>query len=157
MFEKHLWKSDILSRCLVFDILKCRWQENMQEKHWRFPDIRGLFRMRPLENWWLNVQEIPVSGNSPHVPQPFPFSFPVFHIVFPLFHRAFPMFPLVFLFVSYFRSYDSAIEFTADYSKDRVNLHHTFSWKLNPIQDRWQKGPTICFSPVTSTNVGISS
>ena len=35
--------------------------------------------------------------------------FPMFHIVFPLFLQAFAMFPLVFLSVSYFRSYSSFI------------------------------------------------
>ena len=122
-------------------------------------EIPGYSWVVPYEAAWKLVTKCPRNPRKRQFPtcSPAIFSFPVFHIVFPLFHRAFPMFPLVFLLVSYFRSYDSAIEFTADYSKDRVNLHHTFSWKLNPIQDRWQKGPTICFSPVTSTNVGISS
>ena len=56
------------------------------------PSFMG--HMEQQENWWLNVLEIPVSGNSTHVCLHFLLCFPVFHVVFPPFFWAFPMFPL---------------------------------------------------------------
>ena len=47
----------------------------------------------------------PPSGNSLHVSLHFPIRLLMFHLLFPQFLWLYPMFPLVFLPISYFRSY----------------------------------------------------
>ena len=80
---------------------------SLYKEKWRFPNIRGLFCLyiKRLENWWLSVLEISLSGNSPHVPPHFLLRFFVFHIVFLLFFFKFSLFPVVFLPAFYFSSY----------------------------------------------------
>ena len=106
-----------LPSCCVLRFLMALQRKMCGKKQWRFPNIRGLFHlyMNRLKNQGLKVSEIPVSYNSPYYPPPpylpsssshFLLRFSMFHIVFLLFFQTFPIFPVVFMHVSYFRSYD---------------------------------------------------
>ena len=63
---------------------------------------------RKLVTKWLRN---PPGGNSLHVSPYFPIRFLMFNLVLTQFLWVFPMFPLVFLPVSYFRSYVSNVYF----------------------------------------------
>ena len=70
----------------------------MYEAAWKWSEYE-------VTKWLRNLP----TGNSLHVYLHFPIHFLMFHLLFPKFLWAFPMFPLVFLHVSYFRSYDIII------------------------------------------------
>ena len=82
--------------------------------------------MKWLENWWLRWLRNPPSGNFLHVSLIlFPMRFLMFHLLFPQFLWVFPLFPLLFLPVSYFRSYAKIMPCRNWVEEDEINVSKT--------------------------------